>query len=165
MGGVTGPAVPGHRAVGARWLWLSVAALGFSLLHTVLDLFLVLPRPTSGALSWPQEGMIVSVALVYGWWGYSLVDATGGGTGGRASLGVLGALWAVANGTSVVFCPPPCAFPVGDLAHLGSLACGALSAYASFVGLRGRPVDWRPAAVAGLLALAGFASVGLSVQS
>jgi hypothetical protein len=122
------------------WLWLSLAALGFSLFHVLIDFLIGIYGPSSPT-SVLQGVLMLLVSLVYVWWGLALVMAASGARAGFVSLVVLALGWAfVANGASIVVCPPPCpgAAPFGDVAHVGCLLFGGSAAYAAWRALRVR---------------------------
>ena len=114
---------------GQRWLLAHTLGIAFSLSHVMLDLWAGVVGPlgvsltSSGVLinmTASQMLILVSCTVVYALWAYTL---------GLGSLGSRGALWATMglamlgslNGFTILACMPPCAFPVGDISHIGSL--------------------------------------------
>ena len=147
--------------------WLSLGALAFGALHTLIDFGAGL-FPLQGAVS-PAVGAVLGLtSLVLVWWAISLAAAARGVGGGLASLAVLGLGWTLlANGYPIVFCPPPCpaAAPLGDVSHLGSLAFGLVAPGAALWALRRRrlKVGWRLPASAAALAVATLVALANAV--
>jgi hypothetical protein len=145
------------------WLWTGLAAVFVSALHIMIDLGIGL-FDLHGALSPAEAATLVGVALVQLWWAVSLAAGARGDGGGVASAGVLGAGWtALTNGYPIVYCPPVCreAWPLSDLAHLGSIACGVLLAVTAVWSLwraRVRP-GWAMPAVAAALVVGTLVSL------
>jgi hypothetical protein len=106
-------------------------------------------------------GALLLTSLIEVWWAVSLAAVARGLGGGIASLGVLAFGWTLlTNGSSIVFCPPPCpvAAPMGDVAHLGSIAFGLAATVASVWALTRRrlKLGWRLPAGAAALVLASI---------
>jgi hypothetical protein len=126
------------------WAPLSTAALAFSLVHTLIDWHIGLFGPSGPTLSAVPAALAWLVAIIYGWWTWCLVRAGAGSRSHLIGVAVLNLAWAFAGNGLVIFaCPPPClgGFPHQDMAHLGSLVCGALAGYA---GLRAAAVHPEP---------------------
>lgn len=127
------------RWPGKRWLLAHTLGIAFSLSHVMLDLWAGVVGPLSDSLrlTAPQVLLLVVGAGIYALWAYALV---------MSSLGSRGWLWATIglaavaslNGFSIVSCPPPCAFPVGDLSHIGSLGFCLWAMLESGLALRPR---------------------------
>jgi len=148
--------------------WLGLAALAFGSLHILLD-FGVGLFPTQGPASAAVAAVFVLTSLLLLWWAVSIAAAAGGLGGGLASVAVLAFGWTLlTNGSSVVFCPPPCpvAAPLADVAHLGSLASGLAAAVGAAWALRQRRlgVGWRLPAGAAALVFASIVALGNAVQ-
>jgi hypothetical protein len=103
-----------------RWLLAHTLAIAFSLSHVMLDMWVgVLGSPTD-SLSASQALILLISTVQYAMWAYTLVLASHGSRSAlKATLGLaaVGSL----NGFTIVFCLPPCFFPIGDLSHIGSL--------------------------------------------
>ena len=148
------------------WAALSAAALAVSLLHALVDWHIGLFGATSEVLSTPQAALAWLTAALYGWWAWSLAKAAAGSRSYLASVLVLTVGWALAGNGLVVFaCLPPCpgGFPHQDIAHISSLAAGAVGGVAVWLSLRDQPgsVDWPPPTVAMGLVILGFLIQGL----
>lgn len=133
-------------------LKLNAVALAFSLTHATIDFSLVFQAVENGigpsdivafllGKEWVVGAFAATMAIVYGWWGWSLARAGGDGKSGLVSLLLLSLLWAGGNGASIVICPPPCGgvtpyklYP--DVSHVGSLIFGALASYVTFRVIR-----------------------------
>ena len=138
------------------WLWVGLATMFFSVLHIVLD-FGVGLFDLHGTLSVSEATTLVGVALIQIWWAISFMAGIRGNGSGVASAGILGAGWAaLTNGSPIVFCPPVCeeAFPLTDLAHVGSIVFGILLAVVAIWSLwraRARPGWFMPTVAAALV--------------
>jgi len=110
------------------WLWVGLATMLFSAMHIVID-FGVGLFDLSGTLSFTETTTLVGVGLIQLWWAISFMAGASGNGSGVASAGILGVGWAaMTNGYPIVYCPPLCqqAWPLSDLAHLGSIVFGLL---------------------------------------
>ena len=108
------------------WLWLGLAAMAVGTLHILLDFGIGL-FPLQGRLSPAVEATLLLVSLIHAWWSVSLAAGAHGNGGGVASAAILGLGWTLLiNGSSIMFCPPPCPYaaPLSDVAHVGSLVLG-----------------------------------------
>jgi NO-binding membrane sensor protein with MHYT domain len=59
------------------WLWVNLAAMGFSLGHTVADLGIIFGSLSSG-FGVPQSLLSVLIAVLYTWWAWAFAKAVGG---------------------------------------------------------------------------------------
>src|SRR5215213_9635964 len=50
------------------WLWVNLAAMGFSLVHTVADAGLFVFGSSSSSSEMPQSLLTVLIGLLYTWW-------------------------------------------------------------------------------------------------
>ena len=57
------------------WLWANLAAMGFSLVHTIADYGIILG--SSPSLEVQQSVLTVLIGLMYTWWAWVLVRAVG----------------------------------------------------------------------------------------
>src|SRR5215207_7662305 len=108
------------------WLWVNLAAMGFSLVHTLLDFALITLQSgfTLGSgFSVQQSLLSVLIGLLYTWWAWVFAKAVGGTKSWLVGLMVFDILWVGGNGLTIVYCPPPCgSVPVyADALHLGNL--------------------------------------------
>jgi hypothetical protein len=147
---------------------LGLAALAFGSLHILLDFSIGL-FPTQGPVSAAVAAVFVLTSLILVWWAVSLAAAASGLGGGLASVAVLALGWTLlTNGSSVVFCPPPCpvAAPLADVAHLGSLASGLAATVGAAWALRQRRlrVGWRLPASAAALVVASIVALANAAQ-
>ena len=123
------------------WLWVNLAAMGFSLVHTIADFGIILGSSPSLQV---QQSVLTSVltvliGLLYAWWAWVLVRAVGGTRSGLVGLMAFDVLWVGANGVSILACLPPCgtALPFyADAVHLGTLILGPLAAYFAYRAMR-----------------------------
>ena len=148
--------------------WLGLAALAFGSLHILLDFSIGL-FPTQGPVSAMVAASLVLTSLILLWWAVSIAAAVRGLGGGLASVAVLAFGWTLlTNGSSVQFCPPPCpvAAPLGDVAHLGSVAFGLAATVGAVWALRQRRlrVGWRLPSGAAALVLASIVALANAVQ-
>jgi hypothetical protein len=162
---VTHEATPTFNLGAAEWLGL--AALAFGSLHIMLD-FTIGLFPTQGPVSPMVVAAFVLTSLILIWWAVSIAAAVRGGGGGLASVAVLAFGWTLlTNGSSVQFCPPPCpvAAPLGDVAHLGSVASGLAATVGAVWALRQRRlrVGWRLPAGSAALVLASIVALANAV--
>ena len=128
-----------------QWLLAHSLAIGFSLMHVILDWHLDLFGPlVKTSLSGVQALTLVWGITVYAAWEVSLVLAVLGSR--RALIATIGlcALGGLGNGLSILFCLPPCpgAAPFGDISHIGSLVFGLWGVVESWRALR-QPVGLR----------------------
>jgi hypothetical protein len=142
-----------------RWLnALQAAALGSSLLHSLVDVYVGL-FGNPQAMTAGRVAVLLSLTALYAWWGYVMSEeATERGT--LISLLMLASVWAFfANGLiGFVVCWIPCpgAAPLGDVAHGLSLVFGALASVATWRELRlspGPAYRWPAAVTAALIAV------------
>jgi hypothetical protein len=137
------------------WLWLSLAAMVAGTLHILLDASVGL-FPARGTLAPTVAAALLLISLIHAWWGVSLAAGARGVGGGVASAAILGLGWTLlVNGSSIVFCPPPCpvAAPLSDVAHVGSLVLGIAAPAAGIWALWRRRVRVGWALPAGALVL------------
>jgi hypothetical protein len=109
------------------WLWLSLAAMAVSTLYILLDFGVGLFPLQEGRVSPAVGTTLLLVSLIHAWWSVSLAAGAHGNGGGVASAAILGLGWTLLiNGSSIMFCPPPCPYaaPLSDVAHVGSLVLG-----------------------------------------
>lgn len=154
--------VAGRGGLADAWALLSVAALAFSLVHTLVDWHIGLFEPSGPTLAAVPAALMWLVAGIYGWWAWCLARAAVGDRSHLMGVVVLTLGWAFAGNGLVIFaCLPPCpgAFPHQDLAHMGSLVCGALGSYAGLraAAMHPGPLVWRAAGLSAVLVAAGFA--------
>ena len=90
------------------WLWVNLAAMGFSLGHTVADLGIIFGTSSSG-FGLPQSLLSVLIAVLYTWWGWAFAKAVGGAKSWLVGLMVFDILWVGGNGLTIFECPPPVA--------------------------------------------------------
>jgi hypothetical protein len=108
------------------WLWLSLGAMVAGTLHILLDASVGL-FPARGTLAPAVAAALLLISLIHAWWSVSLAAGAHGNGGGVASAAILGLGWTLMiNGSSIMFCPPPCPYaaPLSDVAHVGSLVLG-----------------------------------------
>ena len=138
MGRIRQPA----GAPGGLWIHLAVAAMGFSLAHTVVDFGIVL-GPSSASFGAQQGVLSVSVLIgvLYAWWAWVFAKAIGGAKAWLVGLMAFNILWVGGNGLTVLECPPPCsALPLyADTLHLGNLILAPLAAYSAYRAMRRMP--------------------------
>ena len=135
------------RQPGNRWLLAHTLGIAVSLSHVLLDLWAGVVGPLGISVVGPQVLInltaaqvliLVSCVVVYALWAYTLVLGSRGSRG--ALLATMG-LAAVAslNGLTIFACPPPCAFPVGDASHIGSLVFCLWAVVESWAAFWARP--------------------------
>ena len=133
-------------AAGWLWVYLAVAALGFSLVHTLLDFALIAPGPRFGVFGVQQSLLSVLIGALYTWWGWVFAKAVGGAKSWLVGLMVFDVLWVGGNGLTIFECPPPCsAVPVyADALHLGNLILAPLATYFAYRAMRriSGPTSW-----------------------
>src|ERR671911_2234963 len=105
------------------WLWVNLAAMGFSLVHTVADAGLFVFGSSSANSEVPQSLITVLIGLLYTWWAWVFARAVRGANSGLVGLMAFDVLWVSLNGVSIIYCLPPCgAVPFfADTVHLGNL--------------------------------------------
>jgi hypothetical protein len=137
-----------RQPVGAPgWLWvlLAVAAMGFSLVHTVIDFGIFLG--SSSRFGVQQSVLSGLIGVLYSWWAWVFAQAVGGATSWLVGLMAFDLLWVGGNGLTVMACPPPCsALPVfADTLHLGNLILAPLATYVAYRAMRRMavPGSWR----------------------
>ena len=123
------------------WLWVNLAAMGFSLVHTIADYGIILGFSPSLQVdqSVLTSVLTVLIGLVYTWWAWVLVRAVGGTRSGLVGLMAFDVLWVGLNGVTILACLPPCgtALPFyADAIHLGTLILGPLAAYLAYRAMR-----------------------------
>ena len=127
------------------WLWVNLAAMGFSLGHTVADLGIIFGSLSSG-FGVPQSLLSVLIGLLYSWWAWALTKAVGGAKSWLVGLMVFDVLWVGGNGLTIFECLPPCsAVPVyADTLHLGNLILAPLATYFAYRAIRRilGPTSW-----------------------
>ncbi len=120
------------------WLWVNLAAMGFSLVHTMADAGLLFGWSSSSS-EVPLSLLTVLIGLLYTWWAWVFARAVGGANSGLVGLMAFDILWVVLNGVSIIYCLPPCSFGVplyADAIHLGTLILGPLAAYFAYRAMR-----------------------------
>ncbi|MBA2346257.1 MAG: hypothetical protein H0V83_14400 [Rubrobacter sp.] len=132
------------------WLLANLAAMGFSLMHTIADFGVVFGSSPS-RLDAQQSVLTVLIGLMYTWWAWVLVRAVGGSRSGLVGLMAFNVLWVGLNGVTIIYCLPPCgSVPFyGDAIHLGTLILGPLAAYLAYRALGLTPVPSSRLAMAG----------------
>jgi hypothetical protein len=137
-----------RQPVGAPgWLWvlLAVAAMGFSLVHTLIDFGIFIG--SSSPFGVQQSVLSVLIGVLYTWWAWVFAQAVGGATSWLVGLMAFDLLWVGGNGLTVMACPPPCsALPVfADTLHLGNLILAPLATYVAYRAMRrmSGPSSWR----------------------
>lgn len=121
----------------AGWLWANLAAMGFSLMHTIADFGVILGfSPSLGVQQSVLTNVLtVLIGLLYTWWAWVFVRAAGGTRSGLVGLMAFDVLWVALNGVTILACLPPCgtALPFyGDAIHVGTLILGPLAAYLAY---------------------------------
>ena len=119
------------------WLWVNLAAMGFSLVHTLVDVGLVLAS-SSSRLEGQQDLITLLIGVLYTWWAWVLVQAVRGEKSGLVGLVAFDVLWVGGNGLLILACLPPCgSVPFfGDTVHLGNLVLAPLAAYFAYRAMR-----------------------------
>jgi hypothetical protein len=121
----------------AGWLWvnLAVAAMGFSLVHTLVDFALIALESRFGV---QQSLLSVLIGLLYTWWAWVFAKAVGGTKSWLVGLMVFDVLWVGGNGLTIVYCPPPCgSVPFyADALHVGNLILAPLATYFAYRAMR-----------------------------
>jgi hypothetical protein len=127
------------------WLWVNLAAMGFSLGHTVADLGIIFGSLSSG-FGVKQSLLSVLIGLLYTWWAWVFAKAVGGANSWLVGLMVFDILWVGGNGLTIIECPPPCsAVPVyADALHLGNLILAPQATYFAYTPMRriSAPTSW-----------------------
>jgi hypothetical protein len=124
----------------AGWLWvnLAVAAMGFSLVHTLVDFALIAPGSRFGVFGVQQSLLSVLIGLLYTWWAWVFAKAVSGTKSWLVGLMVFDVLWVGGNGLTIVYCPPPCSsLPFfADALHVGNLILAPLATYFAYRAMR-----------------------------
>jgi hypothetical protein len=118
----------------ARCLQLNALALAFSLAHTIADYYVIFTM--AGFNTWGMAAYVGVSSAVYGWWGWSMVQAAAGSRAALPSLLALSGFWAVLHGLTFVFIP--LTNILANVVHFGSLIFGLWAAYATWRLLRPR---------------------------
>jgi hypothetical protein len=111
------------------WLWVNLAAMGFSLVHTVADAGIFVFGSSSSSSEVSQSLLTLLIGLLYTWWAWVFARAVRGAKSGLVGLIAF----------DVLYCLPPCVFGVplyGDAIHLGTLILGPLGAYLAYRAVR-----------------------------
>ena len=125
------------------WLWVNLAAMGFSLGHTVADLGIIFGSLSSG-FGVKQSLLSVLIGLLYTWWAWAFAKAVGGASW-LVGLMVFDLLWVGGNGLTIIECPPCSAVPFyADALHLGNLILAPLATYFAYRAMRriSGPTSW-----------------------
>jgi hypothetical protein len=119
----------------AGWLWVNLAALGFSLVHTLVDFALI---TLGSGFSVQQSLLSVLIGLLYTWWAWVFAKAVGGTKSWLVGLMVFDVLWVGGNGLTILACLPPCgSVPVyADALHVGNLILAPLATYFAYRAMR-----------------------------
>jgi hypothetical protein len=90
----------------AGWLWinLAVAAMGFSLVHTLVDFALIALESRFGV---QQSLLSVLIGLLYSWWAWVFAKAVGGTKSWLVGLMVFDILWGAAMALRSFTAPLP----------------------------------------------------------
>jgi hypothetical protein len=124
----------------AGWLWvnLAVAAMGFSLVHTLVDFAVIALGSRFGVFGVHQSLLSVLIGLLYTWWAWVFAKAVGGTKSWLVGLMVFDVLWVGGNGLTIVYCPPPCgSVPFyADALHVGNLILAPLATYFAYRAMR-----------------------------
>ena len=136
-----------HPVGAPGWLWvlLAVAAMGFSLVHTVVDFGIFVG--SSSPFGVQQSVLSVLIGVLYTWWAWVFAQAVGGATSWLVGLMAFDVLWVGGNGLTILECPPPCsALPIyADTLHLGNLLLAPLATYVAYRAMSrmSGPLSWR----------------------
>jgi hypothetical protein len=121
----------------AGWLWvtLAVAAMGFSLVHTLVDFALIALESRFGV---QQSLLSVLIGLLYTWWAWVFAKAVGGTKSWLVGLMAFDVLWVGGNGLTILACLPPCgSVPFfADALHVGNLILAPLATYFAYRAMR-----------------------------
>jgi hypothetical protein len=124
----------------AGWLWvnLAVAAMGFSLVHTLVDFAVIALGSRFGVFGVQQSLLSVLIGLLYTWWAWVFAKAVGGTKSWLVGLMVFDVLWVGGNGLTILACLPPCgSVPVyADALHVGNLILAPLATYFAYRAMR-----------------------------
>jgi hypothetical protein len=122
----------------AGWLWVNLAALGFSLVHTLVDFAVIALGSRFGVFGVQQSLLSVLIGLLYTWWAWVFAKAVGGTKSWLVGLMVFDVLWVGGNGLTIVYCPPPCgSVPFyADALHVGNLILAPLATYFAYRAMR-----------------------------
>src|SRR5215204_5780406 len=152
----------------AGWLWvnLAVAAMRFTLVHTVADAGLFVFGSSSSSSEVPQSLLTVLIGLLYTWWAWVFARAVQGAKSGLVGLMAFDVRWVGLNGVWIIYCLPPCgSVPFyGDTIHLGNLILGPLGAYLAYRAMRRSSVrgSW-PAMVGNVVIMVALLAAILAV--
>ncbi len=129
-------------AAGWLWIYLAVAAMGLSLVHTLVDFALIALESRFGV---QQSLLSVLIGLLYTWWAWVFAKAVGGTKSWLVGLMVFDVLWVGGNGLTIVYCLPPCgSVPFyADALHVGNLILAPLATYFAYRAMRRIPVPGR----------------------
>jgi hypothetical protein len=119
----------------AGWLWVNLAALGFSLVHTLVDFALI---TLGSGFSVQQSLLSVLIGLLYTWWAWVFAKAVGGTKSWLVGLMAFDVLWVGGNGLTILACLPPCgSVPFfADALHVGNLILAPLATYFAYRAMR-----------------------------
>jgi hypothetical protein len=119
----------------AGWLWVNLAAMGFSLVHTLVDFALI---TLGSGFSVQQSLLSVLIGLLYTWWAWVFAKAVGGTKSWLVGLMAFDVLWVGGNGLTILACLPPCgSVPFfADALHVGNLILAPLAAYYAYRAMR-----------------------------
>jgi hypothetical protein len=127
----------------AGWLWVTVAvaAMGFSLVHTLVDFALITLGSgftLESGFSVQQSLLSVLIGLLYTWWAWVFAKAVGGTKSWLVGLMAFDVLWVGGNGLTILACLPPCgSVPFfADALHVGNLILAPLAAYYAYRAMR-----------------------------
>jgi hypothetical protein len=124
----------------AGWLWvnLAVAAMGFSLVHTLVDFAVIALGSRFGVFGVQQSLLSVLIGLLYTWWAWVFAKAVGGTKSWLVGLMVFDVLWVGGNGLTILACLPPCgSVPFfADALHVGNLILAPLATYFAYRAMR-----------------------------
>src|SRR5215217_9404403 len=121
------------------WLWviLAVAAMGFSLVHTLID-FTIILGASSSRFGVQQSVLSVLIGVLYTWWAWVFAKAVGGTKSWLVGLMAFDLLWVGGNGLTILACLPPCgSVPFfADALHVGNLILAPLATYFAYRAMR-----------------------------
>jgi hypothetical protein len=122
-------------APGRLWVALAVAAMGFSLVHMLIDFGALVFGSHFGLR---QSLLSALIGVLYTWWAWVFANAIWGEKSWLVGLMAFDALWVGANGLTILACLPPCG-PVPyyfDTLHLGNLILAPLATYFAYRAMR-----------------------------
>jgi hypothetical protein len=119
----------------AGWLWVNLTAMGFSLVHTLVDFALI---TLGSGFSVQQSLLSVLIGLLYTWWAWVFAKAVGGTKSWLVGLMAFDVLWVGGNGLTILACLPPCgSVPFfADALHVGNLILAPLATYFAYRAMR-----------------------------